>query len=586
MQTGPLLENPKTVTRHHYYLLGCLLFVSLHLVIWPLIWHRIILPHVQPNQHQLRVESSSPSRIIDTGLFLDKPESSLTAYAVWQIPRSGYYHIRLSCDDNGQILIDDLPVLTLTGISAFNTGEAKQWLSAGPHFLELRLNNLLLKGWLKMEVAEPGQTVFSPLRSGELSFLELRNTKTWLDMVGGIKIICLFGFLILGFLWTRFYFNRWTRTSIPETEAPPQKLISVLSLNRRDVWRLLVGAFLIYLFVSQGDYYFFKRIPWDFEIYFEAVKTYFAGGNPYNHPIYYHPYFFIFFLPLIGFSLQNAAIIYLGLNIALLFYLLLLLNKIFEGHLKVVLFIFLLVGAFNHALFLTFNAGNLPVIETALLWTAFYYLTKENAPGFTLFIFLVSLLRIFPILLILLVFFLPREKRSHIGKVFLLFIFLWTIPFLFSPSLLPDYITGLLRVPPDRGINNPCSLSLIFDIMKGRGVPYLYGLWIILVLFFFFRSLIKLNWDTDRLTIIFLSLLSFALIVPRFKDYSYVLIVPAAYGLIIKNISLVIPAFWGYFDFIRIKSIFFADYHPFFALMIFWGSLVYQTEKKSKAQRP
>ena len=76
--------------------------VLLYLSIWPMVWHLVLLPHARPDNHQLRIESSAPHRVDKTFLFLDKPDSSLTAYAVWQVPKEGLYHIKLSCDDNGK----------------------------------------------------------------------------------------------------------------------------------------------------------------------------------------------------------------------------------------------------------------------------------------------------------------------------------------------------------------------------------------------------------------------------------------------------------------------------------------------------
>ena len=169
----------------------------------------ILLPHVRPDKHQLRVESFSPNRVINTSLFLDKPDSSLSAYAVWQVPKDGLYHIKLSCDDNGKVLIDNRPIITLKGTSPLNVGETKQWLTPGPHFLELDLNNELGQGWLRIEVARPGQANYSSLSTEELSYLELGNISTWLEVVSWGEYLCFLGFLGLILLWVGlFYFRR------------------------------------------------------------------------------------------------------------------------------------------------------------------------------------------------------------------------------------------------------------------------------------------------------------------------------------------------------------------------------------------
>ena len=192
-----------------FFLLGGALFsFLLYLAIWPLVWHLLILPAARPEKHLLRVESYAPHGVDNNFLFLDKPDTSLAAYAVWQVPKEGLYQIRLTCDDNGKVLIDNHPVITLTGISPLNVGETKQWLSPGPHFLELRLNNILNQGWLKIEVAGPGQDSYESLRREQISWLELGNIETWLDLVFWGKSIGLLGFLGWFLFWLRFYFRR------------------------------------------------------------------------------------------------------------------------------------------------------------------------------------------------------------------------------------------------------------------------------------------------------------------------------------------------------------------------------------------
>jgi hypothetical protein len=179
-----------------YFLLGGALFLFLfYLTFWSMVWHLVLLPHARADKHQLRVDSYAPYRVDNTWLFLDRPDTSLTAYAVWQVPKAGFYYIKLTCDDNGKVSIDNRPIITLIGISPNNVGETKQWLSAGPHFLELRLNNILNQGWLRIEVAEPDQAGYENLRREQLSWLELGNIETWLDVVFWGEFFCLLGSL-------------------------------------------------------------------------------------------------------------------------------------------------------------------------------------------------------------------------------------------------------------------------------------------------------------------------------------------------------------------------------------------------------
>ena len=172
-------------------------------------WHLILLPKADSNLRGFRVESSIPSdafksterNFYPASFFqLDRPDSSLWAYAVWSIPQEGFYSIRISCDDSGQVVIDDRSIIVLKGISALNQGEEYIGLDRGQHFLGVHLRNRPVKGWLKIEVLKPGQPVYQPLDIKDLSFLRLGNIGTWLQMVYWAKIFCFAGCILFGLL--------------------------------------------------------------------------------------------------------------------------------------------------------------------------------------------------------------------------------------------------------------------------------------------------------------------------------------------------------------------------------------------------
>ena len=103
------------------------------------------------------------------------------------------------------MFIDGRPIIALEGVSAHNFGETQKWLTSGRH-LGVGLNNSLGKGWLKVEVAGPGNSETStergsdPLRSWffsdqsqplsltKLSYPELENIELWLKVFTGGNI--------------------------------------------------------------------------------------------------------------------------------------------------------------------------------------------------------------------------------------------------------------------------------------------------------------------------------------------------------------------------------------------------------------
>jgi hypothetical protein len=225
---------PKKPAPRYTSLWMALVFLLLHFTLWPLVWHGVLLPQSRPERHQLRAVSSNPYRVSQTALYLDEPGSSVSAYALWQVPKAGLFRIKLSCDDNGKVFIDGRPIITLEGVSANNVGETQKWLTSGRHFLGLGLNNSLGKGWLKVEVSGPGElreysleknetlwswvypTESKPLSVTELSYLDSDHIELWLKAVYWGEYLCLLGFLGSTLLWLgKFYYLRRTGRLFP-----------------------------------------------------------------------------------------------------------------------------------------------------------------------------------------------------------------------------------------------------------------------------------------------------------------------------------------------------------------------------------
>jgi hypothetical protein len=235
----------RTLIKHHLlYFSGALFFLFFYFSIWPIIWHLAILPHAQSDKHRLRIESYSPNRSQNTSLFLDQPGASLKAYAIWRVPREGLYHIRLSCDDNGEILIDNQPIISLRGISPKNVGEVEKWLTPGLHFLELQLNNIYEKGWLTVDVGKPGEFKYAPLNINEISFPDIGNLETLLEVVFWGKSFSLFTCIGFCLFWVRSIVKRREVLKSAGEESLKTKVVPHSRLGYSLLW---VGLFLFLL---------------------------------------------------------------------------------------------------------------------------------------------------------------------------------------------------------------------------------------------------------------------------------------------------------------------------------------------------
>jgi hypothetical protein len=259
--------------RSGYLLLGApFLFVLLHFLIWPAVWRGIILPQHQPEKSGFRVETyrydiqfkvQEHIRTVPGPLFtLDQPLTFLSAYALWQVSQKGAYRIRISGEGrDAALFIDNRPVVNLWDLNSRSVAETQQWLSPGPHLLEVRLRNRCQPGWLLLEADGSGQLdpksledfeprwaypeQYGTIAPQQLSVLELGNIDTWLAVVAwGEYLSWLAVFLAGGLGLRRLYARYWAGRIFP---------------SRR--WKVLWLFLAFFTLVLSGVYHVEHPIP-------------------------------------------------------------------------------------------------------------------------------------------------------------------------------------------------------------------------------------------------------------------------------------------------------------------------------------
>jgi len=164
------------------------------------------------------------------------------------------------------------------------------------------------------------------------------------------------------------------------------------------------------------------------------------------------------------------------------------------------------------------------------------------------------------------------------------------LPILFHPQLAAGWLAsvrslkGLVFV--ERGRINQASLTFIQESLDnlptGLGINIasidliVYALFILALSYMAYRVIQKYDFRNDRIGFVMGSLFFYALILPRFKDYSYMLlIVPSMYVIkhAIKNIAYRIIAIAGvcvsYFAYQQLIA-------AFILFVIFVTSLMYR----------
>lgn len=357
---------------------------------------------------------------------------------------------------------------------------------------------------------------------------------------------------------------------------------------------LLCFSFLFIILINQ------KSIgggnQWDFRSQYHAAKAYEAGLDPYNvnnanrfnntpymiswgHNYAYHPFTLPYFQLFTKFPYSQAVLLYMLYTLALIFILIYLWKKFFlHDWVNIFIFSLVLLFSFNKTLIIGLTAGNPAIFEAALVWLAFVFLIKNKPLIFLILISIISFFKVTPILLSLVVFLLPKGKKNLIPflVVLAISIIIWLAPLVLAPQLFSSFwnYSSNLR---ETGIINPCAYSFIIDIFQKAGwentgfMNSFYLVWIAIVFFIYLLIIRKLNWKEDKIPIVFFTFLTYAIIIPRFKDYAYIQLIPISYFLIMKNLGLLFFNLFGLFSHGVKLPYFIRQYHPFLVAIINWG---------------
>jgi lysophospholipase L1-like esterase len=212
---------------------------------WPALWRLVILPASQAgqgfqatsyDQENARGRRTGSQKAAEADFRLDAPNSSLQAWAVWEVPADGLYQLRLDCDDYGSLRVDNHILIELWGVNAHNQGQAEVRLEAGPHLLLLELDNRQGAGWLKASYRPAGQGEFRLFGGPELRLVELGNLPAWLKAAAWLQVLPWWALAAGLMVWLAWLLLGWVGSRPPAALAaggspprPPLRLRWVLA---------------------------------------------------------------------------------------------------------------------------------------------------------------------------------------------------------------------------------------------------------------------------------------------------------------------------------------------------------------------
>jgi len=334
-------------------------------------------------------------------------------------------------------------------------------------------------------------------------------------------------------------------------------MIKKISEKLAIVALLVYGAGIIFNISRHDDY------QWDFWIYYNSVRAHAAGLNPYEasslsqivgspmrNCFAYPPLALYFFRPFIYLDFATASYLYLFLKCLLLSGLLYLWKKEFLQDKADTLFYFFCLLAFNAAIYIDFAAGNVSLLEQFLLWSAFAFYLKRRWLLFSLCVVAAASFKLVPILFLGLLWFADEKKRYwYFAGGCAGFGIMLLASYLVAPTWFVEFVQDSVgRADWEHGLLNPSTLSFIRDahdllaakfgiVISLRILRALFLALAAIVLLISYRAHTALRpvfQKHNEKVLIFLACLVYALILPRFKDYSYILLIPPAYFILKK----------------------------------------------------
>lgn len=319
---------------------------------------------------------------------------------------------------------------------------------------------------------------------------------------------------------------------------------------------LIFLGFVINLFFNTDIYL------WDFKVYYSAADCYRNHLNPYNTdilytnnsnvaslPYMYPPIVMYYFLPFTLFTMKTASMIYLSIKIICLFLMIYVWSKIFDLRKYLPVFLIYSIFAFNGALHKDLYTGNITIFESLMLWLAVYFFIKDKLGLFSILVILLSTIKIMPIVFLGFLFFSPDKNRLRyfIGSSALFMAYIG-LNFLLEPFYMHQYISSFAQnAIKEGGIANASSLeffksvSAIFKIQEHSIIPMImYFVFVLLIVGYTVYFIYPMRKDRNtekRNLIIFTLTMAALLILPRFKDYSYVIVLLPVFYVLTKSIK-------------------------------------------------
>jgi hypothetical protein len=358
------------------------------------------------------------------------------------------------------------------------------------------------------------------------------------------------------------------------------------------------------------------RYQWDFNVYYNGALNYSNGLNPYsadnstqsigptNNLNYVYPPITLYLFKVFSkYDYTASYHLFLILKVIAFIVLLVLWYNYLEKRNIYLFYLFCMLG-FNATILNDLLAGNISMFEQLILWIGFIALAKNKIIVFGICIIITASFKIVPIIFLLLLLVQKiRHKYVYLILFYAIFLVIIIVSSFVDPILFREFIKNT-SLMVDNGIVNPCNMALLSEIRLGINnhlnifLPpwstiFAFILLSGVILYYsvkFLLSLLRLSIDDKDIMVLYFAITIYALIAPRFKDYSYIIMILPAFYIIQKikwqktfPILLVLLILSGE-RFIKlplmdwINGRFWA-YYPLILVYLIWGMFLYHISK-------
>jgi hypothetical protein len=254
------------------------------------------------------------------------------------------------------------------------------------------------------------------------------------------------------------------------------------------------------------------------------------------------------------------------------------------------------------------RAGNINMLVELLVWLGFLCYLKNKLVSFSALIVLSAMYNLVTMFfLVLLLFTQDKRKYQYLFVAFFSLCGILLLSYVQNPILFKSFIKNALSaVQDERGLHQPSTLTFLTDIVKlaaaqtdamlaARIAQILYLCMAVVIAAASWHALTLASRFKDRdreKILIYLSCLVYALVLPRFKDYYYILLLVPTYHIIKKArhtgpyiflfILVVLPSILSYenplpgFGGLKCLLDLFWEYYPLILAYFIWGIYLHE----------